>query len=166
MMTEKQRLIYKYYFETGRSRKEIAKRVGIKYESVCQYLKTQKILKLAIEVTDMEEGVKPMTTVPTLEWTMNENMTLYNLAKKDFEIYDKMISEGQRDIETIKLRDKYQKDMKDMVKQITDHQNKFGEMLDRDALKVTSMDKDRFKREFEDLSREFQEYFSRDSWAS
>lgn len=166
MMTDRQLETYKLFYECGRDKKEVAKRLGIKVESIRQYFTYQKILRLAIEVTDMEEGSRPMTNVPTLEWTMNENMTLYHLAKREFERYDKEIADGARDKVTIGLRDKYQKDMKEMIKQITDHQNKFGEMLDKDALNISGMDKARFRNEFREYVKEFEDYFSKESWAS
>jgi hypothetical protein len=167
-MTEKQKVLYDAYFQCNRDRKEIAKKLGYTRRTVDQYLTRYWVVQLAIEVNDMEAGVLEKIDNPTLEWTLQENMRLYQHAEREFIKFDEMCVKNDFGDGTInlELRDRYKKDMREMLKQITDHQNKFGEMLNNDTLEIGKMTTKELIAEYKKLNGEVEKFLSKekDKW--
>lgn len=183
-LTIKQRRLYDLYYLFNRDALKAAKMFIEEYKLKSSRLNEKLIkrnytkyvlLKLAIDVNNCDiEELREEARVdnPTLEWTLTETMKLYKHADKEFKKYDELVIEyegkEEKDMDVlgklINLRDKYQRDMKELLKQITDFQNKFGEMLNDDSLKIGMLSDEALMGELGIYVEEAKEYLSKEKW--
>ncbi|NTW31050.1 MAG: hypothetical protein HGB12_00175 [Bacteroidetes bacterium] len=139
--------------------------------AIKSHYRNYPILRLAIEVNDCNisdlSEEEPIES-PTLEWTLVETMKLYKHTEKEFFKYEEKVSEWKEEYGTIEqlieMRDKYKKEMKELLKQITDFQNKFGEMLNDDSLKIGMLSDSDLMTELKKYTNEAQEYLAKEKW--
>lgn len=155
----KQKEIYDLYYECNRNWDEVGRRLKRPGKAVQVTFSKQLKLKLAIYVRDYFNDIKHYTETPTLEWSLTQLMRLYNdyeerfealRSNKDPEVYDM--------IESIKTK------MSNLLKQITDFQNKFGQMIDDDILKISKLADHELSEEINKMIDESKEYLSRKKW--
>lgn len=173
-LTKNQKEMYDIYYKYNRDLNLCVKELlGKKYDDSTedgkrqivvwkQYYRKYPLLKLALEVTDSEIDVEKIDS-PTLEWTLSELMNLYKHAEREFYRYEKDFVDNHKE-GAIEKRDQYKKEMKELLKQITDFQNKFGEMLSDDSLKISMLSDDKFIEDLGAYTKEANEYLAKEKW--
>jgi regulator of replication initiation timing len=155
----KQKEIYDLYYECNRNWDEVGRRLKRPGKAVQVTFSKQLKLRIAIYIRDYFNDIKHYTETPTLEWSLTQLMRLYNdyeerfealRSNKDPEVYDM--------IESIKTK------MCNLLKQITDFQNKFGQMIDDDILKISKLADHELSEEINKMIEESKEYLSRKKW--
>lgn len=145
-LTKQQQQIIYDFKTSGKSVKEFASSYE-NYPNVDKYINTNKNLKLAALLVRMPVNQKAETPIdhgelPTLEWTLSELMSLYK-SSKDSGDEDKMAK---------------------LLKQITDYQSKFGEMINENALRYGQMSTQELMDSVKPLMEDIQKYINKKKW--
>jgi len=96
---------------------------------------------------------------PTLEWTLNQLMKLY----RDYEDRFNYIKDS-KDPDVYDMIESIKKNMGVLLKQITEFQTKFGQMIDDDALRISKLSDKALGEEIERLTAECKDYLKRKRW--
>jgi hypothetical protein len=143
-MSDKEKEVFKLYYECNRSITEMVKTkdkkpTGSRRQIISNMLYKNWKLRLAISFKDMCENDLKQFESPSPEWLIQEQMKLYKEADNT-------------------------KDKKDFLKELKDLQYKFGESLDDDVYSIMGLTLEQDLEIAEDLVRQLREYISTKKW--
>lgn len=114
-----------------------------------------------LSLIKIDTGVKRGNVIPTLEWNLEQLMTLY-------EDYQERFNELKATKDTIEDYDDRMESIKSkmqaLLKQITEFQAKFGQKIDEDVMRINKLSDDELAKEFDALIRECGLYINKSKW--
>ncbi|MHB8096035.1 MAG: hypothetical protein ACYDEI_00055 [Erysipelotrichaceae bacterium] len=159
MLTDRKKEFIDSYLKNNRKVPVVSKELNMNIQSAYKYLRTDKMIKLALDINDIGADSFEQIEMPTYEWILFELMKAHNLDQKELDS-----KSGDYLAENIQRCDKLKDRMEKRFKQISELKNKTNEVLDDENFKLRSLGKDQLIELGKSLYKEIDDFVQKKAW--